>query len=627
MDHSSHDTVITLWFVTATHPEKVIATMPRADRGFGRKLLSQLNPRWPITPIGQFALNRSAQPSRSEFYIAGFPGLSIIQTVVDDLTMISGIDQALRTAIPAENVYAIATNAGTSYGAFAHWSRGNLKRAFAAVNERVYEDLGLVETFESSYWAGYHTTETSGLTLPFSPIDLALHAQRSWLGFDMATCPDINIVAYAVDGRPEPKITYRQPIDARPLTERTTTKLSLGSTRSNGEFDDYELPDEFDDVDGAGTKYAEEAVALTKKSVTKTKGFAARFRERLAGIGHGLKERLRHTDRPTPQPKKPAALPSAASTTTAAAKEATKDKKKADHASATEAKAAKAAKASESSSAKQTTTKAVSTKSISTTDAIGTDAIANKSTASQGAAQGKDQQSAKTKTAQPATTAATKKPADAADATETIDSQAVKAGVKKAQATASVSKPADKPKEAAQTAKEASVQKAESTGTKPAAAATAKPVASKTTATASAKPVTSKTAAAAADSAKPKATKAPAKTTAKATKATKTATKATKTVKKTTTKAVKRTTKATAKATTKAPETAAFPSSESATAAKPAPKSGIRVPAKSTTSAQKPAPAESPETKAFPAETSPAEDAPQKKRRTLGTRTTRSKKS
>ena len=102
MDHSSHDTVITLWFVTATHPEKVIATMPRADRGFGRKLLSQLNPRWPITPIGQFALNRSAQPSRSEFYIAGFPGLSIIQTVVDDFTMISGIDHALRTAIPAE---------------------------------------------------------------------------------------------------------------------------------------------------------------------------------------------------------------------------------------------------------------------------------------------------------------------------------------------------------------------------------------------------------------------------------------------------------------------------------------------------------------------------------------------
>lgn len=607
MDHSSHDTVITLWFVTATHPEKVIATMPRADRGFGRKLLSQLNPRWPITPIGQFALNRSAQPSRSEFYIAGFPGLSIIQTVVDDFTMISGIDHALRTAIPAENVYVIATNAGTSYGAFAHWSHGNLKRAFAAVNEKVYEDLGLVETFESSYWAGYHTTETSGLTLPFSPIDLALHAQSSWLGFDMATCPDINIVAYAVDGRPEPKITYRQPIDARPLTERTTTKLSLGSTRSTGEFDDYELPDEFDDVDGAGTKYAEEAVALTKKSVTKTKGFAARFRERLAGIGHGLKERLRHTDRPSSKSKKPAALPPAATAKPAATKEATKDKKKADHASAKAAKATKTtAKATESSSTKQSTPKAVSTKSIGTTDAIGTDAITNK-TANQDTTQSKDQQSAATPTAQPAATAATKKPSDT---TEAIDSQVVKAGVKKAQTTASANTPTDKPKEAA-------AQKTEDADGKP-------------TTTATAKPTTAKTSAAATDSAKPKATKAPAKTTAKAAKATKTAVKATKAVKKTTAKAVKRTTKATAKATTKAPETAAFPSSESATAPKATSKAGIKVPAKrveSTENAKDSAPAENPETKAFPAKTSPAKETPQKKRRTLGTRATRSKKS
>ena len=609
MDHSSHDTVITLWFVTATHPEKVIATMPRADRGFGRKLLSQLNPRWPITPIGQFALNRSAQPSRSEFYIAGFPGLSIIQTVVDDFTMISGIDHALRTAIPAENVYVIATNAGTSYGAFAHWSHGNLKRAFAAVNEKVYEDLGLVETFESSYWAGYHTTETSGLTLPFSPIDLALHAQRSWLGFDMATCPDINIVAYAVDGRPEPKITYRQPIDARPLTERTTTKLSLGSTRSTGEFDDYELPDEFDNVDGAGTKYAEEAVALTKKSVTKTKGFAARFRERLAGIGHGLKDRLRHTDRPSPKSKKPAALPPAATTKPTAAKEAAKDKKKADH---TSAKAAKTTKASESGSTKQTTPKAVSTKSIGTTDAIGTDAITSKTTAHQGAAQSKDQQNATTPTAQPVTTAATKKPTDA---TETIDAQEVKAGVKKAQATANTSTPADKPKKATQTTKEAAAQKAESADSKPTATATTKPATA-----------TAKTSATTTDSAKPKATKTPTKTTAKATKATKTTAKATKAVKKTTTKAAKRTTKAT----TKAPETAAFPSSESATAPKTTSKAGIKVPAKRTErteNAKKPTPTENPETKAFPAEASTMAETPQKKRRTLGTRTTRSKKS
>lgn len=47
----------------------------------------------------------------------------------------------------------------------------------------------------------------------------------------------------------------------------------------------------------------------------------------------------------------------------------------------------------------------------------------------------------------------------------------------------------------------------------------------------------------------------------------------------------------------------------------------------STENAKDSAPAENPETKAFPAKTSPAKETPQKKRRTLGTRTTRSKKS
>ena len=47
----------------------------------------------------------------------------------------------------------------------------------------------------------------------------------------------------------------------------------------------------------------------------------------------------------------------------------------------------------------------------------------------------------------------------------------------------------------------------------------------------------------------------------------------------------------------------------------------------STENAKDSASAENPETKAFPAKTSPAKETPQKKRRTLGTRTTRSKKS
>ncbi|MDO4631636.1 MAG: hypothetical protein Q4A82_05035 [Corynebacterium sp.] len=469
MDSSSHETVVTLWFVTATQPEKVIATMPRADRGFGRKLLSQLNPRWPITPIGQFALNRSAQPSRSEFYIAGFPGLSIIQTVVDDITTISSIDPALRTVIPATDVYVCATNTGTSYGAFAHWSNGNLKRAFSAVDEKVYEDLGLVETFESSYWAGYHATETSGIALPFSPIDLALHAQRSWLGFDMATCPDINIVAYAIDGRPEPKITYRQPVDVGTLAERSSAKLSLGATRS--EFDDYERIDEFDDVDGS-SKYAEEAVALTKKSVTKTKSLASRFRERLARFGGDFKERLRHTDRPAPI--KPAdnkadkanekTTEPADATTEASVTEASATEKTAKTANTTKTKDTKAAAKPEATTpkaAKPTETAPAKKKKAPASKSSEASGIPEESGASETPKTPKpsDTPTPETVSMEAITTAdaigveAVTTPAKESTDTKVIDSTAVKAGAKKAKeqekqakkTKAQAAKPAAKP--------------------------------------------------------------------------------------------------------------------------------------------------------------------------------------
>ena len=45
--------VLTLWYISKPGAEEVLKTEPKADRGFGRKLLSQLNPRWPITRWGR----------------------------------------------------------------------------------------------------------------------------------------------------------------------------------------------------------------------------------------------------------------------------------------------------------------------------------------------------------------------------------------------------------------------------------------------------------------------------------------------------------------------------------------------------------------------------------------------
>ncbi|CAM3908395.1 hypothetical protein FRC0043_01837 [Corynebacterium belfantii] len=239
-----HCAVVTVWFVTTAHPEAVIAASPRADRGFGRKLLAQMNSRWSITPIGQFSLNRSAQASPGEFYIAGFPRLSVIQTVITDAREISAIDPKLRRAIPAADVYAFAVNPETGLGAFAHWSGDTIKRAFSARRERVYEDTGLPEPFESPYWAGEKAEQIGGIALPFKPIDLVAEAQRYWLGFDIDTAQDINVVAYAIDGRPEPKLVTHpnKKISADRMTHQASAKLGLGESRRD--YDDYEEHDD-----------------------------------------------------------------------------------------------------------------------------------------------------------------------------------------------------------------------------------------------------------------------------------------------------------------------------------------------------------------------------------------------
>ena len=87
----SFPAVVTLWYVNAADPAAVLGAEPKADRGYGRKLLAHMNPAWPITPIGQFPLNRSSKASRNEFYIAGYSGVAVLQTFVEDCFKLSDV--------------------------------------------------------------------------------------------------------------------------------------------------------------------------------------------------------------------------------------------------------------------------------------------------------------------------------------------------------------------------------------------------------------------------------------------------------------------------------------------------------------------------------------------------------
>ncbi|MBC3186425.1 hypothetical protein H7347_07535 [Corynebacterium sp. zg-331] len=231
---------MTLWFVSAPDPAAVLSKEPRADRGFGRKYLAQFNPSWPVTPIGQFPFNRSAPASRGEFYIAAFPGVALVHTLVPDASKLSRLDASLRASIPARDVYAISAGED-DFGAFAHWHEGDLQRSLGARREELFEDIGLPEPFEGPYWAGLRADPAGGIALPFVPADLAREAQRSWLGVDVSPeGPDIQVAGFAIDGRPEPRVDA--PTGSRMSMEEwaadATAKLGLGP--GTAQYDDYE---------------------------------------------------------------------------------------------------------------------------------------------------------------------------------------------------------------------------------------------------------------------------------------------------------------------------------------------------------------------------------------------------
>lgn len=159
-----HDAVVTLWFVNVSDPAAVLNAGPKADRGFGRKYLALMNPSWPISVFGEFPLNRSVSASKGEFYIAGYPGVTVVQTFLEEMTVLSELPTKLLNSIEARDVYAFAENGDTSFGGIAHWQGGELRRSFCARRDRVYEDIGLPEPFEAPLWAGKLAASTCRLS-------------------------------------------------------------------------------------------------------------------------------------------------------------------------------------------------------------------------------------------------------------------------------------------------------------------------------------------------------------------------------------------------------------------------------------------------------------------------------
>lgn len=283
----SYPAIVTVWFVSTDDPAAVLRSEPKADRGFGRKLLSQINPAWPITPIGEFPLNRSSTPGPDEFYIAGYPGVAVVQTFVesmDTVTDASEVTAHLREALPATDTYVFAQGTDSDYAGFAHYTSTQVRRALAATREVVLEDVGLPDPFEAPYWAGEKAEQLGGITLPFEPSDLTDAAQEAWLGVPVSPeGPDVHVVGYAIDGRPEPKIG-----PAKPRT-KSVNEVAARFADTEKDYDDYEV--EAPEEDG------HEFAQLADASLAATKRIGRGLSRRLKRLAAQIQDRIRHSDR------------------------------------------------------------------------------------------------------------------------------------------------------------------------------------------------------------------------------------------------------------------------------------------------------------------------------------------
>lgn len=288
--------VLTIWYVNSDNPAAILETEPKADRGYGRKFLAQLNPLFPVTPIGQFPLNRSAQADDHEFYIGGYPGITVVQTVIhaddDNPLRLSELDSRLRNAVPSADVYACAFNEKEGWAGFAHWHEGEEKRVFSGTRYELMEDSGLPLPFENPYWAGEMAKQLGGIALPFEPRDLMEEAQRHWMGVSIdSEGPDLQVVGYAVDGRPEPKVDTAASVKSvQQMTSDAAFKLGMGP--SNADYDDYESPDEepttatsetFQHVVETTTDFARKAArragSFLRDTTDKARGYIAKRRD------------------------------------------------------------------------------------------------------------------------------------------------------------------------------------------------------------------------------------------------------------------------------------------------------------------------------------------------------------
>ncbi|MFQ6229232.1 DUF6928 family protein [Nocardia sp. NPDC002869] len=206
--------VSSVWYVDTPDPPAVLRADPDPDPDAAYALARQLHPDLDIEPTESVTLGDVDGPDADEVYIGSYPGLTLLCSSYAARVQPTAIPELLVRPLAEEHTYLVSFDLEYGWGAFAHWERGELRRAFSSTRLNILQDHGLPHIWERPHWAGEHPIAwrlgelPDPLVLPFDPPGFADTANHEWLGFRYfpAATADREIAAGAGAARPvDPK--------------------------------------------------------------------------------------------------------------------------------------------------------------------------------------------------------------------------------------------------------------------------------------------------------------------------------------------------------------------------------------------------------------------------------------
>ena len=188
-----------LWFVASDDPIADLRFGVRNDPESAAQLAQTVVGDSVLIARGETTLDRAAAGADDEIAVGAFGRIAVVTGGPVATDHPSELPESILRARPARLIHLVVTDIERSFGAFATWEEGTLRRSFASTPVDIAENIGLPYIFEREFWAGERPLRYSEgampdpQALPFHPTEFADHASTLWVGLRLTPpfTPDV----------------------------------------------------------------------------------------------------------------------------------------------------------------------------------------------------------------------------------------------------------------------------------------------------------------------------------------------------------------------------------------------------------------------------------------------------